>query len=210
LRENGKDERQIRQIRVGLLKDITKPTSVYSQRRESLEGMGRAAKLLNEGGPIGASGLRMILARSVFGEKGPLSDGDVTRLSGDPSAQATVSRVWDKYLSGSPLREQDRYDVRKVIDIAADLARKDADGYLDGYLNTYKAEGYDLTPQLSQFRDLPEIVPFRAGKMEPRVRRGTQAAQMDGMVMMERDGVRKAVPENKVKEMESLGAKRVK
>lgn len=164
LANQGKDERQIRQIRVGLLKDITKPTSVYSQRRESLEGMARAATLLNEGGPIGASGLRMILARSVFGEKGPLSDGDVSRLSGDPSMQETVSRVWDKYLTGQPLTENDRADVRAVIEVAADLAREDADRYLDDYLNTYKAEGYDLTPQLSQFRSMPEIPAFRSGK----------------------------------------------
>lgn len=169
--ENGKDERQIRQIRVGLLKDITKPTSVYSQRRESLEGMARAATLLNDGGPIGASGLRMILARSVFGEKGPLSDGDVSRLSGDPSAQATVSRLYDKFLEGRPLTEQDRNDVRKVIDVAAKLSTEDANRYLDGYLNTYKSEGYDLGPQLSHFREMPQIPGMVSGK------RGIQAAK---------------------------------
>lgn len=184
LANEGKDERQIRQIRVGLLKDVTKPTSVYSQRREAMEGMARAATLLNEGGPIGASGLRMILARSVFGEKGPLSDGDVTRLSGDPSAQAAAARIWDKYLIGAPLTREDRADVRKVIDVAAKLAEQDANGYLDGYLDTYKAEGYDLKPQLQHFREMPKIPAFRAGTMAgprtPRVPRGTSAAQTSG------------------------------
>lgn len=166
LANQGKEERQIRQIRVGLLKDITKPTSVYSQRVESLEGMARAATLLNEGGPIGSSGLRMILARSVFGEKGPLSDGDVSRLSGDPSLQASASRIWDKYLTGAPLTENDRMDVRAVIDVAANLAREDADRYLDHYVNTYKAEGYDLGPQLDQFRQHVSMPNFKGGPMK--------------------------------------------
>jgi hypothetical protein len=192
LREDGKNERQLKQIRVGLLKDITKPTSVYSQRRDQLEGMVKAAELLNSGGPIGGSGLRMILARSVFGEKGPLSDGDVSRLSGDPAAQRVVDAMFEKYLAGN-INDADRMDIRRVIDIAAKLAQEDANRYLDSYVQTYKAESpdLDLTTQLNQFRDLPSLPAHRRGSMKQIMRddaKGTAAAQVKGLNPGTRDG----------------------
>lgn len=148
--EKGRDARFNQQKKLELTKEFSKPNSIFNKKRENVDGIVKASEMLNSGSPLGATGLRNYIARNVFGEKGPLSDGDITRLSGDPSAQALVKRTYDKWVNGK-LDEPDRTDVYKVLQIAHALEMRDANSEAERYGRLSQSAGFDITPTIKEY-----------------------------------------------------------
>jgi hypothetical protein len=161
-----------RQKQFQIYQDFIKPTSLFNVKKANVSGISKAVDLLNSGSPLGASGVRNIIARNVLGEKGPLSDGDVTRLAGDPSAQALVARFYEKWVAGK-LTEDDRKDAYAVLKIAMKLEREDALREANNVVKSSQALGYDIADPINKYvsgalKEMPEFTP--GGKVTKQIR----------------------------------------
>lgn len=144
---------------------LTSKGSVFNDKKANVDGIVKAASMLNSGVPIANAGLRNYIARNIFGEKGPLSDGDVTRLEGDPSLMERVSRFYEKWSTGN-ITEIDREDMRAVIEIAHKLEAEDAVGEASRVGRAFSVSGIDMTPIVQAYttdsiKPLPKFVAGR-------------------------------------------------
>lgn len=85
------------------------------------------------------------LARAS-GEKGPLSESDLARFSGDPSVQARVERAWSKLREGKPL-EVDRRDLKTLADGYLRFSEGEIARVKDRYTNHVAPNVYGIQPK---------------------------------------------------------------
>lgn len=160
--EAGKNQRFKDQKLLDAYKAFTSRTSSFNQMKENLDGITMAAEQLNLGNPRANAGLQNFLARNVYGEKGPLSDGDISRLAGDPSYGALINRFLDARLNGT-LGDMDRRDIRQILDLAHKTQVEKMMGEASRFGEGYKALGYDPTPGIQAYikgaiRPIPNFV----------------------------------------------------
>lgn len=160
--EEGRNDRFRQQKMQDFAGKLTSKGSVFNDKKANTDGIVKAAAMLNSGVPIANAGLRNYIARNIFGEKGPLSDGDVTRLEGDPSLMERVSRFYEKWSTGN-ITEVDREDMRAVIEIAHKLESQDAMGEASRVGRAFSASGIDMTPIVQAYtsdaiKPLPKFV----------------------------------------------------
>ena len=148
--ESGRNQRFQDQKLLDLTKEFSKPTSNFNKQKENLDGIVMAAKQLNLGNPRANAGLQNYLARNVYGEKGPLSDSDIARLSGDPSYAAVLERFLDARLSGK-LGELDRSDIRQILELAYKTQVQKMQSEATRFGNAFKSIGYDPTPGIQSY-----------------------------------------------------------
>ena len=70
----------------------------------------------------------------MMGEKGAISEGDVSRISGDPSYKAAVKRLWHKRIEGEPT-DQDVRDLRQVTGMIMKYQMSVAKGRIGVYVD---------------------------------------------------------------------------
>lgn len=165
--EEGRNKRFASQKEFDAFKSFTSPTGNFNKTKENIDGLVSAATQLNAGNPRANAGIANYLARNVYGEKGPLSDSDIARLSGDPSYGAVVNRWLDAKLSGK-LGELDRSDIRQIIDISYQLQKTKALSEASRYSQGFAAMGFDPSPSINAyvnnaFKPLPAHVNLQAG-----------------------------------------------
>lgn len=148
--EEGRQKRFADQKTLDAFKTFSNGNSKFNKMQENLDGLVMAADQLNLGNPRANAGLQNYLARNVYGEKGPLSDQDISRLSGDPSYSALIDRFLDARLSGK-LGEMDRADIRQILDLAYMVQVQKMMNEAETFGQGYKALGYDPTPGIQAY-----------------------------------------------------------
>lgn len=183
LREKFKlSDRQDRAI-----KDFTLNTnSPFKLADDNINAIQRAHNILNEGGVVGGEGVRSLIARGVFGEKGVLTEQDVQRIGGDKAATARANSLLQRISQGySPLPE-DRKDLDILLRAAHNFEVEKARKEKDRYVKTQKALGVDISAPLNEYvmnYTLPPlkgaILPTRqAGQIAPAPRPASNIPQV--------------------------------
>jgi hypothetical protein len=157
LNSDDKRQRQLSSQQFQALNNYTKPTGEAGKHREKMGSIIQAAGILNEGGPIGESGLPSLIARGIFGETGVLTEPDVRRVGGDPSLVAISARLWGKAIKGEPLEESDREDIYKVLKVAHRIRAMKMAEERDAYIKAYKNLGIDVSDSIRDYTRIPDL-----------------------------------------------------
>lgn len=152
------------------LKDFTlNANSPFKQADDNINAIQRAHNILNEGGVVGGEGVRSLIARGVFGEKGVLTEQDVQRIGGDKAATARVNSLLQRLSQGySPLPE-DRKDLDILLRAAHDFELRKMNQEKDRYIKTQKSLGIDLSDPLNQYVRSYSLPPLRGAVLPTRV-----------------------------------------
>lgn len=152
------------------LKDFTlNANSPFKQADDNINAIQRAHNILNEGGVVGGEGVRSLIARGVFGEKGVLTEQDVQRIGGDKAATARVNSLLQRLSQGySPLPE-DRKDLDILLRAAHDFELRKMNQEKDRYIKTQKALGVDLSGPLNQYVRNYSLPPLKGAVLPTRV-----------------------------------------
>ena len=168
------------------LKDFTLNTnSPFKQADDNINAIQRAHNLLNEGGVVGGEGVRSLIARGVFGEKGVLTENDIGRVGGDKSATARVNSLLQRLSQGYNPMPEDRKDLDILLRAAHNFELDKMNQEKDRYLKTQKSLGIDLSGPLNAYvrnYSLPSlkgaVLPTRAaGQSAPQPRAAGTSSQ---------------------------------
>lgn len=118
-----------------IVQDFNKSTKDY---QSALEGTDKLVGLLDSKIPIGDQTIRSLAARSLAGEKGVLTDKDVTRLSGDPSIGARYKEFLSNITTGT-MSDDNRKQFLQLVKITKEQG-----------VNRFLAKKNELINQYSQ------------------------------------------------------------
>lgn len=152
-REDRKDSRfeeaQMNQV----VKDFRNKNSKFSVAQEDATNIVKAADLLNKPNPFSDEGIKSFFARSVFAEKGPLSDFDLARLAGSGALDDVAVRNIQRWRDGNRITNEDAAAMRQVLDSVYPYIKQKAMGELDGTIKAYPKYSKDLGPRLRAYVD---------------------------------------------------------
>lgn len=151
------------------LKDFTLNTnSPFKQADDNINAIQRAHNLLNEGGVVGGEGVRSLIARGVFGEKGVLTENDIGRVGGDKSATARVNSLLQRLSQGYNPLPEDRKDLDILLRAAHNFELDKMVQEKDRYLKTQKSLGIDLSEPLNQYVRSYSLPPLKGAVLPAR------------------------------------------
>ena len=164
--ESGKDQRQLAAQRFQAIAKVTAPNSPITLSMQNIDGIAKAQELLNSGGPIAESILPSLIARSVAGEKGVLTEQDVARVQGDPALLSKYNRLWGKFLAGESLGNADRQDVAVLLKIAYQVESDKLKRVSKGFGDAFSSVGVDVNEGINAFigANQPKLKPLTPRK----------------------------------------------
>lgn len=152
MREDGKDRRFQEAQMNGIVKDFRSKNSNFNTARESATNIAKAADMLNKPNAFSDEGVKTFMARSVFDEKGPLSDYDLARLAGSGAIDDKMVRNIQRWRDGNRITNDDAAAMRQVLDAVYPYIKAKAMGELDGTIKAYP-NYQPLGPRLKAYVD---------------------------------------------------------
>jgi len=190
--EDGKDRRQAVALearakekmtdrQINAYNNFTKPQSRVSELRDNIETSIRGADILNEGGPVGESGLPVLIQKGVFGQGGVLSDRDISLVGGDQAKLAQLNRVIQRAMTGT-LEPTDREDLYTLFKIAHAKETEKAQLELGAISESQRLIGNDIEKPLKAYFNFRPIPALGKGAKPARLQSAQERQQRAGQV----------------------------
>lgn len=153
MREDGKDRRFEEAQMNGIVKDFRNKNSKFSTAQDDALNIVKAADMLNKPNPFSDEGIKTFMARSVFAEKGPLSDSDLLRLAGSGAIDEVAIRNIQRWRDGQRITNEDAKAMRQVLETVYPYIKQKAMGELEGTIRAYPDYAAKLAPRLRAYVD---------------------------------------------------------
>ena len=150
-REHGKQERFEEAEVNRVIKDFRNKNSKFGIAQEDALNIAKAADLLNKPNPFADEGIKTFMSRSVFGEKGPLSDFDLARLAGSGAIDDVMVRNIQRWRDGNRITNDDARAMRAVLEAVYPYIKQKAMGELEGTIKAYPKYANELGPRLRAY-----------------------------------------------------------
>lgn len=205
LREDGKDRRFEEAQMNSIVKDFRNKNSKFSLAQEDAANIAKAAEMINKPNAFSDEGVKTFLSRSVFGEKGPLSDYDLARLAGEGSIDESMMRKIQGWRNGNKITDTDAKAMYDVLQRVYPYIKRKAMGELEGTIKAYPKYAGELAPRLrayveGNFADLPAWANPKRNNVDVSVNVNKNMAAPAGFrVFRNAQGLRATIPSKDTK-----------